>query len=173
LKKIDKNNILEKLALFHNSYLEIADNLLYANNKTIVQDVVQELYIRLYEQVEEGKLETQQLIINDKPHFGIIKRTIEQIIKQTANKENKIPKDNNKFINDLVENNEFQYDDFNNKVQEILNGMYWFDRKLFTLYVKQFNSIRKLAKETKLGHVTVYKTIKRAKTNIKKKLYEH
>mgnify|MGYP003108653845 FL=1 len=50
--------------------------------------------------------------------------------------------------------------------------MYWFDRKLFTLYVKQFNSIRKLAKETRLGHVTVYNTIKRAKKNIKKKLYE-
>ena len=66
----------------------------------------------------------------------------------------------------------FEIEEFNNKVLDILNGMYWFDRKLFTLYVKQFNSIRKLAKETRLGHVTVYNTIKRAKKNIKKKLYE-
>ena len=65
-----------------------------------------------------------------------------------------------------------EIEEFNNKVLDILNGMYWFDRKLFTLYVKQFNSIRKLAKETRLGHVTVYNTIKRAKKNIKKKLYE-
>lgn len=164
--------MLEHLALFHNDFCEIANNLLYKKDKKVVQDVVQEMYIKLYEQVHDGKLETQQLIINDKPHFGIIKRTIERIIQETANIENRIPKDENAVIKNIVEENEFELEEFNNKVLDILNGMYWFDRKLFTLYVKQFNSIRKLAKETRLGHVTVYNTIKRAKKNIKKKLYE-
>ena len=104
----------------------------------------------------------------------LIKRTIERIIQETANLENRIPKDDNAVIKNIVEENEFELEEFNNKVLDILNGMYWFDRKLFTLYVKQFNSIRKLAKETRLGpkNVTVYNTIKRAKKNIKKKLYE-
>ena len=164
--------MLEHLALFHNDFCEIANNLLYKKDKKVVQDVVQEMYIKLYEQVHDGKLETQQLIINDKPHYGIIKRTIERIIQETANLENRIPKDENAVIKNIVEENEFELEEFNNKVIDILNGMYWFDRKLFTLYVKQFNSIRKLAKETRLGHVTVYNTIKRAKKNIKKKLYE-
>ena len=164
--------MLEHLALFHNDFCEIANNLLYKKDKKVVQDVVQEMYIKLYEQVHDGKLETQQLIINDKPHYGIIKRTIERIIQETANLENRIPKDDNAVIKNIVEENEFELEEFNNKVIDILNGMYWFDRKLFTLYVKQFNSIRKLAKETRLGHVTVYNTIKRAKKNIKKKLYE-
>jgi len=172
LKKLELNNILEHLSLFHNDFCEIANNLLYKKDKKVVQDVVQEMYIKLYEQVHDGKLETQQLIINDKPHFGIIKRTIERIIQETANIENRIPKDENAVIKNIVEENEFELEEFNNKVLDILNGMYWFDRKLFTLYVKQFNSIRKLAKETRLGHVTVYNTIKRAKKNIKKKLYE-
>ena len=164
--------MLEHLALFHNDFCEIANNLLYKKDKKVVQDVVQEMYIKLYEQVHDGKLETQQLIINDKPHYGIIKRTIERIIQETANLENRIPKDDNAVIKNIVEENEFEIEEFNNKVLDILNGMYWFDRKLFTLYVKQFNSIRKLAKETRLGHVTVYNTIARAKKNIKKKLYE-
>ena len=163
---------MEHLALYHNDFCEIANNLLYKKDKKVVQDIVQEMYIRLYEQVHEGKLETQQLIINNKPHFGIIKRTIKRIIQETANKENRIPKDENAVIKNIVEEEEFKIEEFNNKVLDILNGMYWFDRKLFTLYVKQFNSIRKLAKETRLGHVTVYNTIKRAKKNIKKKLYE-
>ena len=163
---------MEHLALYHNDFCEIANNLLYKKDKKVVQDVVQEMYIRLYEQVHDGKLETQQLIINNKPHFGIIKRTIKRIIQETANKENRIPKDENAVIKNIVEEEEFEIEEFNNKVLDILNGMYWFDRKLFTLYVKQFNSIRKLAKETRLGHVTVYNTIKRAKKNIKKKLYE-
>ena len=172
MKKLELNNILEHLALYHNDFCEIANNLLYKKDKKVVQDVVQEMYIKLYEQVHDGKLETQQLIINDKPHYGIIKRTIERIIQETANLENRIPKDENAVIKNIVEENEFELEEFNNKVLDILNGMYWFDRKLFTLYVKQFNSIRKLAKETRLGHVTVYNTIKRAKKNIKKKLYE-
>ncbi len=155
---------MEHLALYHNDFCEIANNLLYKKDKKVVQDIVQEMYIKLYEQVHEGK--------NDKPHFGIIKRTIKRIIQETANKENRIPKDDNAVIKNIVEEKEFEIEEFNNKVLDILNGMYWFDRKLFTLYVKQFNSIRKLAKETRLGHVTVYNTIKRAKKNIKKKLYE-
>ena len=163
---------MEHLALYHNDFCEIANNLLYKKDKKVVQDIVQEMYIKLYEQVHDGKLETQQLIINNKPHFGIIKRTIKRIIQETANKEHKIPKDENAVIKNIVEEEEFEIEEFNNKVLDILNGMYWFDRKLFTLYVKQFNSIRKLAKETRLGHVTVYNTIKRAKKNIKKKLYE-
>ena len=163
---------MEHLALYHNDFCEIANNLLYKKDKKVVQDIVQEMYIKLYEQVHDGKLETQKLIINNKPHFGIIKRTIKRIIQETANKENRIPKDDNAVIKNIVEEEEFEIEEFNNKVLDILNGMYWFDRKLFTLYVKQFNSIRKLAKETRLGHVTVYNTIKRAKKNIKKKLYE-
>ena len=172
LKKVELNNLLEHLALFHNNYCEIAKNLLYKKDKKAVQDIVQEMYIKLYDQVEEGKIEIQQLIINDKPHFGIIKRTIQQIIQHTANNENKLPKDENVTIKNIIQEDDYNIEEFNNKVIEILNGMYWFDRKLFTLYVKQFNSIRKLAKETRLGHVTVYNTIKRAKKNIKKKLYE-
>ena len=160
---------MEHLALYHNDFCKIANNLLYKKDKKVVQDIVQEMYIRLYEQVQDGKLETQQLIINNKPHFGIIKRTIKRIIQETANKENRIPKDENAVIKNIVEEEEFKIEEFNNKVLDILNGMYWFDRKLFTLYIKQFNSIRKLAKETRLGHVTVYNTIKRAKKNIKKK----
>ena len=172
LKKVEKNNLLEHLALFHNDYLEIADNLLYNNNKKVAQDVVQEMYIKLYEQVDNGNLEIQQLIINEKPHFGIIKRTIKRIILKDSNKENRIPKDNNKSMLNIPYEEDFKIEEFNDNVQKILNGMYWFDRKLFTLYVKQFNSIRELAKETKLGHVTVYNTIKKVKTTIKKKLYE-
>ena len=160
------------MAKFHQNYLEIAKNLLYNNNSNTVDDIVQQMYLKIYDQIDDGRLEIQQLIINDKPHFGIIKRTIDQIIKQTANNENKLKRDENKTLLNIPDENEFKIDEFNDRVEEIINGMYWFDRKLFTLYIKKFNSIRKLAKETKLGHVTVYNTIKRCKIKIKKKLYE-
>ena len=103
MKKVELNNILEHLALYHNDFCEIANNLLYKKDKKVVQDIVQEMYIRLYEQVHDGKLETQQLIINNKPHFGIIKRTIKRIIQETANKENRIPKDENAVIKNIIE----------------------------------------------------------------------
>ena len=47
---------MEHLALYHNDFCEIANNLLYKKDKKVVQDIVQEMYIRLYEQVHDGKL---------------------------------------------------------------------------------------------------------------------
>jgi hypothetical protein len=166
------NDVLNILHKHQEKWLQIAKNLLYKEDEQLIKDIIQEMYLSIYEQLEIGKLEAQQVIINNKPHFGIIKRTIQQIIQHQANNDNKIPKTDNVVLTNIAEEQKENIEELTTKIEEILQEMHWFDRKLFKLYVKKFNSVRTLAKETKLGHVTVYNTINKCRNNIKKKLNE-
>ena len=167
-----KNDVLNILHKHQEKWLQIASNLLYRDDEQAVKDIIQEMYLSIYTQLEEAKLEPQQVIINNKPHYGIIKRTIQQIIQHQANNDNKIPKTDNIVLTNIAEEQKENIEELTTKIEEILQDMHWFDRKLFKLYVKKFNSVRTLAKETKLGHVTVYNTINKCRNNIKKKLNE-
>ena len=166
------NDVLNILLKYQDRWLAIANNLLYREDEQSVKDTVQEMYIVIYDQIQEDKLKAQQVIINNKPHFGIIKRTLKQIIQQEANNNNKLPKDNNRILANIADNETENVEELTTRIEQILQNMHWFDRKLFKLYVKKFNSVRTLAKETKLGHVTVYNTINKCRNNIKKKLNE-
>jgi len=166
------NDVLNILHKYQDKWLSIATNLLYREDEQSVKDTVQEMYLVIYDQIKEDKLKAQQVIINNKPHYGIIKRTILQIIQQEANNNNKLPKDNNRILTNIADNETENIEELTTRIEQILQDMHWFDRKLFKLYVKKFNSVRTLAKETKLGHVTVYNTINKCRNNIKKKLNE-
>ena len=166
------NDVLTILHDHQQTWLLIADRLLYRNDEHTTHDIVQEMYIQIYELIEDNKLQAQQIIINNKPHFGIVKRIIEQLIQHQANNENRLPKDDNCVLNNIPQNEGENIEEITTRIEEILQDMHWFDRKLFNLYVKKFNSVRTLAKETKLGHVTVYNTISKCRNNIKKKLNE-
>lgn len=169
---MNANDVLNILHKYQDRWLTIATNLLYRDDEQSVKDTVQEMYLVIYDQIQEDKLKAQQVIINNKPHFGIIKRTILQIIQQEANNNNKLPKDNNRTLTNIADNETENIEELTTRIEQILQDMHWFDRKLFKLYVKKFNSVRTLAKETKLGHVTVYNTINKCRNNIKKKLNE-
>ena len=169
---MNANDVLNILHKYQDRWLSIATNLLYREDEQSVKDTVQEMYLVIYDQIQEDRLKAEQVIINNKPHFGIIKRTLQRIIQQEANNNNKLPKDNNRILTNIADNQTENIEELTTRIEQILQDMHWFDRKLFKLYVKKFNSVRTLAKETKLGHVTVYNTINKCRNNIKKKLNE-
>ena len=169
---MNANDVLNILHKYQDRWLSIATNLLYREDEQSVKDTVQEMYLVIYDQIQEDRLKAEQVIINNKPHFGIIKRTLQRIIQQEANNNKKLPKDNNRILTNIADNQTENIEELTTRIEQILQDMHWFDRKLFKLYVKKFNSVRTLAKETKLGHVTVYNTINKCRNNIKKKLNE-
>ena len=76
------------------------------------------------------------------------------------------------LTNVLKANNE-PYVDIESIVDEIVDGFYWFDKKLFNLYRKKFHSIRKLSAATNISHVVVWRTINNCIKEIKKKINEN
>ena len=167
------NKILIKLNKYHDTWLQMAKNLLYIKDDHLIKDVVQEMYVNIYDQLKENKLNINNIIIDNQPHFGIVKTVILRIIQHNNKNQSKLKKVNEGILNNIEDKSHINVDEFENKIKNILDDMHWFDRKLFKLYVKDFNSVRKLSTETKLGHTTVYKTLKKCRNKIKKGLNEN
>ena len=146
----------------------MANKLLYQNTELNPIDIVQDMYIKVFDDLTNNELEIENLIVNNKPHFGIVKTILKRIIQvKSKNKNKKVRLTNtHKQIADSQE----QQEDIEKKIDEVLNTMYWFDRKLFNLYRKEFHSIRKLSKATKISHATVHKTIAKCKQELKNKI---
>ena len=146
----------------------MANKLLYQNTELNSIDIVQDMYIKVFDDLTNNELQIENLIVNNKPHFGIVKTILKRIIQvKSKNKNKKVRLTNtHKQIADSQE----QQQDIEKKIDEVLNTMYWFDRKLFNLYRKEFHSIRKLSKATKISHATVHKTIAKCKQELKNKI---
>ena len=60
--------------------------------------------------------------------------------------------------------------EFYEKIDKVIDNFQWFHKKMFTLYSKEFRSIRKLSEATKISYKTVFKTVKECKEEIKRKI---
>ena len=162
------NEVLNILAQHQKKWEAMANKLLYQNTELKPVDIVQDMYIKVFDDLTNNELQIENLIVNNKPHFGIVKTILKRIIQvKSKNKNKKVRLTNShKQIADSQE----QQQDIEKKIDEVLNTMYWFDRKLFNLYRKEFHSIRKLSKATKISHATVHKTIAKCKQELKNKI---
>jgi transcriptional regulator of aromatic amino acid metabolism len=165
---LSHNEVLNILAQHQKKWEAMANKLLYQNTELNPIDIVQDMYIKVFDDLTNNELQIENLIVNNKPHFGIVKTILKRIIQvKSKNKNKKVSLNNShKQIADSQE----QQEDIEKKIDEVLNTMYWFDRKLFNLYRKEFHSIRKLSKATKISHATVHKTIAKCKQELKNKI---
>tara|TARA_R100000773_G_scaffold30266_1_gene25888 strand:- start:217 stop:720 length:504 start_codon:yes stop_codon:yes gene_type:complete len=165
---LSHNEVLNILAQHQKKWEAMANKLLYQNTELNPIDIVQDMYIKVFDDLTNNELQIENLIVNNKPHFGIVKTILKRIIQvKSKNKNKKVRLTNtHKQIADSQE----QQQDIEKKIDEVLNTMYWFDRKLFNLYRKEFHSIRKLSKATKISHATVHKTIAKCKQELKNKI---
>ena len=70
---------------------------------------------------------------------------------------------------EVVENIGFKKLD---KIDLVLNEMYWYDRKVFELYYYEGNTLDTLAKKTGISRNSLFKTIDKVRTILKKELNE-
>jgi RNA polymerase sigma factor (sigma-70 family) len=68
---------------------------------------------------------------------------------------------------EVVENQEFKKLD---KIDLVLNEMYWYDRKVFELYYYEGNTLDTLAKKTGISRNSLFTTIDKVRTILKKEL---
>ena len=95
------------------------------------------------------------------------------IRRENKSQEFNIDKMSKKQIDHLV--NESKDNDFDNTIQQdmdkYVDTLYWFDKNLFNLYRYEFKAHKGLmAEKTKLSLSTIYRTVKRCKVKINRKL---
>ena len=164
---MDKNKVLTLLAEYHNKWIANVNALI--NDENIqAEDIVQDMYLKIHSSKDEV---IKKAIVDNKPHIGYVNKVLYNMYLK-AQKEESLKtelKDNHTVEEKQAEINKFNIE---KKIDEIVNSFYWFDRKLFNLYRKEFHTIRSLSKATKISHVVVHNTISKCKKKIKRKLNE-
>ncbi len=167
---MSNNDVLLILSNHQKEWEIITEKLLFSTSKLKAGDVVQDMYIKVFDDLTKDKIKPDEIIRDNKPHFGIIKNILTRII-QVKSKNIKHHLSIEELNLQIEDNKEpVQVNNIDAQIDAVLNQMYWFDRKLFNLYRKEFHSIRSLSKATKISHVTVYKTIAKCKKLIARKV---
>jgi predicted glycosyltransferase len=167
---LSNNDVLLILSNHQKEWEIITEKLLFSTSKLKAGDIVQDMYIKVFDELTKDKIKPDEIIINNKPHFGIVKNILTRTI-QVKSKNIKHHLSIEELNLQIEDNKEpVQVNNIDAQIDAVLNQMYWFDRKLFNLYRKEFHSIRSLSKATKISHVTVYKTIAKCKKLIARKV---
>ena len=140
--------------------------------QTYSEDLVQETYIRIYRSGSHNKA-----VINNKPNKAFMyialrnnyltfvreKSKGHKVDLSTVQLESKIETEENRYIaNDTLEE----------LIKKEIDRWYWYDKKLFLLYMNNDVSMRNLAKETKISLSSIANTLKNCKAKLRRAIGE-
>lgn len=160
------NQQIEQLAKSHERFVKSAQFMLGAGNSMLAEDVVQECYLKIL------------MMLRKNPDKRVNENYMITTIKFFIMDDHKKKTDPMKYalpIKDIAQEDEDQKEKPNPEqvmkdIDEVVETFYHFDKLLFNAYRYEFRSIRKLSKATNIGHVQVFKTVKRCKEEIRSKL---
>ena len=176
--------ILEELSKRNDEWINIA--LSICKDKTLANDLVQEMYLRIEKYVKDP----ERITTNDKISSLYIYVTIRNLyFKHQNNKKRKIIyqykdydsfDDNDVFNNDTdsIENDlellemEKAHKKIMEKILQEVSTWHWYDEKLFKLYFFTDKSLRTIASETRISLTSIYNSCKNYKQILVEKFGE-
>lgn len=144
----------------HIQWLEIVES--FGCNKWTAEDIVGEMYIKLDRVIKQGKDITRDGEIN---YFYVFK-VLTSIFLDLKRKEAKYTLVELNEFNDP--NNEIEVDYLKNyeRILETLQGLYWYDQKVFEI-IESGESISELSRKTNISYYSLYNTYKKVKRILK------
>ena len=144
--------------------------------KEFSEDYVQDAYIRLAERSDKKKLFKDDKINKSYMYFTLRNTYIDNIRKQRNYREgsyisfydkgNFIFKDKSGDPGSEILQKE-KYDIILFKVYKEINSWHWYDVWLFSIYLSDGMSIRKLEKESGISYFSIFHTLKNCKNRLK------
>lgn len=180
------SKILDILAKRHNEWLNMAKS--FKLNNSDANELVQEMYLRMYDYTKDVK----RIMYNETEiNTFYIYITLRNLYYSKFTNYNKNKKtvlfsdiDTEKFnyiMNQIV----YDVDEYNdnykkkvnlealyNKIEDVIEEWYWYDKKLTKLYLNTDMSMRDISKETKISLSSIFNTLTNAKEKIRKKTKE-
>ena len=165
---MSNDEILSRLYRKHAAWVLMAERMMPLYYSMTAEDVVQEVYLKIYQELGDKKLKSTTIIIDGQPNYAIVYLRIRNIIvDMTRSEKSSIP-----LSADIEDKKVESAAEFYEKIDNVIENFQWFHKKMFTLYSKEFRSIRKLSEATKISYKTVFKTVKECKEEIKRKINE-
>ena len=153
----------------HKTWVKIVKS--FGANKNYAEDIVMEMYIQISLDVSKGL----DLWYNDDINTYYVYKVLRGIYLNTHKKEARMIKTYIEDIDGKIKQiddlgiDEVQYAKRKEKIDNILNDMYWYDSKVFTL-VASGKSVASLSRDTKISYYSLYNTYRTALKHIKDQL---
>ena len=160
------DDVMSLLYRKHTSWIIMAERLLPLGYAYEAEDIVQEAYLKIYQELRNKKLKVTTIIIEGQPNYAIVYLRLRNIVVDMMRSD----KPTTSLKNDVKEVEAQSAAEFFESIDNIVEGFQWFHKKLFKLYSKEFRSLRKLSEATKISYKVVCKTVKECKEEIKKQV---
>lgn len=144
----------------HHQWLGIVQS--FGCNLWTAEDIVGEMYIKLDRVIKQGKDITRDGDIN---HFYVFK-VLTSIFLDLKRKEAKYILVELEDYNDPHNEIEVQYLKNYERILETLQGLYWYDQKVFEI-IENGESISELSRKTNISYYSLYNTYKKVKRILK------
>jgi DNA-directed RNA polymerase specialized sigma24 family protein len=144
----------------HHQWLGIVQS--FGCNEWTAEDIVGEMYIKLDRVIKQGKDITRDGDIN---HFYVFK-VLTSIFLDLKRKEAKYILVELEDYNDPHNEIEVQYLKNYERILETLQGLYWYDQKVYEI-IESGESISQLSRKTNISYYSLYNTYKKVKQILK------
>jgi len=152
---------LEIIAKDHKEWIKIVNSF---GEWDYAEDIVQEMYLRILIYIEKTD---NDITYKGDVNIYFIGKTLKSIFIDHIRKENR--KQTLSYDAESYYIGEEDPADFNSayaKVQQMLEQMYWFDRKVYEI-IESGVKISELADKTSIPYYTIYNTYKKVKNHLK------
>jgi len=161
-------SLVEIAYLKHKDWINVVKS--FGCNPSLAEDIVQEMYIQLHLDVNKGLDLWYGDDVNHYYCYKVLRGIYLNVYKKEA-KKIKIYLDQTKDLIQIDEKeiDEIEYAKNKEKVDKILNELYWYDRKVFEI-IASGKSVASLSRETGISYVSLYNTYRTTKKFIKEQI---
>tara|TARA_R110002020_G_scaffold6214_3_gene26000 strand:- start:4759 stop:5238 length:480 start_codon:yes stop_codon:yes gene_type:complete len=157
-------NYLSDIYKKHQVWIDIVCS--FGCNKETAEDITQEMYIKIQKRINKGL----DIDFGDDYNYYYIFKTLKSLfldLKRKEAKVNTLSIDNMRdFLADFDAAN---YEKVYATIQNELNNMYWYDKKIFEI-IEGGESIAQLSRKSGIPYYSLYNTYKKVKEKLKKLL---
>jgi DNA-directed RNA polymerase specialized sigma24 family protein len=159
------NNSLSDIFKKHQIWIDIVCT--FGCNKETAEDIVMEMYIKLKRKLDEGlNIDFGEVDYN----YYYIFKTLKSLFLDLKRKESKVHIIEIDSVRDHLADFDCQnYDQVYSEIQNELNNMYWYDKKVFQI-IESGETIAKLSRKSGIPYYSLYNTYKKVKEKLKKLL---
>ena len=156
--------MLAKIFKKHKVWIDIVSS--FGCNKDTAEDIVQEMYIKIKKNIDNGL----NIDYDDDYNYFYIFKTLKSMFLDLKRKEKRVIilniDDKPSYFN--LDYN-INYEESYNKVLKELNKMYWYDKKVYQL-LEGNESVAKLSRKTNIPYHSLYNTYRKVLERLKKVL---
>ena len=156
---VQKKMIL--LAKKHKTWINIV--LSFGCSKTIAEDIVQEMYIKILLKLENGL----DIMYEDEINYYYIFKVLKTLYIDLKRKGKNIKIINIEDTNLSQYDYDVDYDEAYDKIKDELKNMFWYDRKVFEI-INEGESIADFSRNSYIEYYSLYNTYRKVKDKLKK-----